>query len=393
MSRKFWTQTTRPSEIKRLNKKLIIPAFSANCGKSSSLVFGGVVGAANDAILAGKNEFTVECWFKPEGPSSFFVYKGVVNEAWRLQWIDLGGGVNYLFAVFTNSAGTTYTIYSDILPTEYQWSHIAWTYSKAGLISKLYLNGRRCGSVVIANFGLRVHDGTGMTIQLSLAASVDDLRFWNVARTEEQINYNRYAPRGVVDSANGLIAYWNFNEGAGNIATDLMAGLIITPLANNILQWSTESPMKYGASFIAAKASVANLTSSENVSLKFPLIPPSNVNFALAISWTDFNNKFQRRLLWNPDASVGNIDWAPQLVYYNGERLPPTFDFEIINIDGKATVDLASDYTIELSNTSLPNDSTDITEVSVGTLTIDKTLAQNFSLTPFPLTFNSMQTY
>ncbi len=55
-------------------------------------------------------------------------------------------------------------------------------------------------------------------LQILIPVLLDDIRFWNIVRTEEQIN----AAKGIVVSRNseGLQTYWGMNEGSGNICFD-----------------------------------------------------------------------------------------------------------------------------------------------------------------------------
>ncbi|MFL2997238.1 MAG: LamG-like jellyroll fold domain-containing protein [Candidatus Neomarinimicrobiota bacterium] len=64
--------------------------------------------------------------------------------------------------------------------------------------------------------GARVY-GDGSTT-LEYTGRVDDLAFWNSALTEEEIQANMNA--NLSGNEEGLVAYWNFNEGSGDILTD-----------------------------------------------------------------------------------------------------------------------------------------------------------------------------
>ena len=47
---------------------------------------------------------------------------------------------------------------------------------------------------------------------------MDEVRLWNYARTTEQISSNmNYEMSGLEQ---GLVAYWDFNEGAGGVLED-----------------------------------------------------------------------------------------------------------------------------------------------------------------------------
>ncbi len=54
---------------------------------------------------------------------------------------------------------------------------------------------------------------------------IDEVRIWNVARTQAQIRDNMC--RQLTGTETGLVGYWNMNEGTGNTVNDL------TPNANH----------------------------------------------------------------------------------------------------------------------------------------------------------------
>ena len=50
-----------------------------------------------------------------------------------------------------------------------------------------------------------------------LPGEISELRVWNIHRTADEIADNMYS---VEPHSEGLIAYWKFNEGSGNIIHD-----------------------------------------------------------------------------------------------------------------------------------------------------------------------------
>lgn len=412
MAREFWKKSTSPAQIGRLRKTITIPAFSAPCGvigclKSTFTNAGGVgdaprISAANDGVIAGNNEFTLECWVKIMTSSGFGITKGIINPLFDLRQSVFGDGLGYpgqLVALVYNSAGTSYLLQSSGLMDPYSWNHIALVYSKSALLAKLYLNGSLVASIAIANLGMRAHDATGLTYS-PLAGSgqlLDELRVWNVARTQDQILNNMFAPRGAVDSGNGLVAYWNFSGAASaTTSVDLINALVLN-LASSGSQSSRlvnqttvdDCPLRYGASFIAAQFPITFSTILNNVSIH-PIVKPSGVNFQLAVSWFDDDGNFQRKYLWSAPTGV---DIAPVLEEYTGQKLPSSgFILECWNIDGNATIDLETALVLNMSFTTGATSSSDTTQLSFGTGVEDSSLAANFPIA-FPATFNTQQTY
>lgn len=410
MSKEFWGKSALSTEIRRNNEKIVIPAFSANCGPTEYCLHAlpavdGVAffGANLDAGLDLHNAITGEAWIKPATGSALvgiFSY-GILQAGSSSRYcMYISGGFLYVSLNLTATGQVTLQSASRINAN--QWVHVAFTYDKASL--KLYINGVLDSQAAYTNAIL-----AGVGDYLTLGDNLDfegagpfygylsEVRIWNIALSAGDMlaKYNTYRSYGVAGIDTGLVGYFKLNENSvARTVTNKVSGKGSSFTATQ-WEWSTDyPPLIYGASFIAAKFPVAALSGTDNLSLKFPVVPPLECNFGLAVSWTDpVADIFQRRLLWSPDVDLGVLDIALALVPYNGERLPPTFDIEAWNIDGFATCDLTSAKDIKLSLTTTPSTSIDTTNTSLGTLTKDTTLAQNFPLTPFPLVFNTQQIY
>jgi hypothetical protein len=53
----------------------------------------------------------------------------------------------------------------------------------------------------------------------SFAGEMDEVRVWNTARSEAEIQANR--DRRLAGDEPGLVAYWNFDEGEGQVVSDV----------------------------------------------------------------------------------------------------------------------------------------------------------------------------
>ncbi|HHE38908.1 MAG TPA: choice-of-anchor D domain-containing protein, partial [Candidatus Cloacimonetes bacterium] len=51
---------------------------------------------------------------------------------------------------------------------------------------------------------------------------IDEMRVWNVVRSETELRENMHIP--LVGTETGLVSYWQFNEGTGTTATDIISG-------------------------------------------------------------------------------------------------------------------------------------------------------------------------
>ena len=102
-----------------------------------------------------------------------------------------------------------------------EWSHVAGTYDASTQEMHLYVNGALVASAtaLVAAF-----DGSGFEIgsveSERFWGEIDDVRFWNVARTPAQIVAS-YQAEVAVDAT--LVGYWKFNETGGTTADDASA--------------------------------------------------------------------------------------------------------------------------------------------------------------------------
>lgn len=98
-----------------------------------------------------------------------------------------------------------------------EWVHAAFTYD--GTIQKLYINGILANSRDLE--GRELPEGSEewrigrlWDIGLYMNGNIDEVRIWNTARTCDEINANM--KNELTGTENGLIAYYNFNQGEAN---------------------------------------------------------------------------------------------------------------------------------------------------------------------------------
>ncbi len=98
------------------------------------------------------------------------------------------------------------------------WNHIALTYSDGEL--KFYINGELEDTQTISDAGSCAYE-TNLNIgrrrmfdEFYFAGKIDEVRIWNVTRTENDIQswYNYH----LAGNETGLVGYWTFDEGEGD---------------------------------------------------------------------------------------------------------------------------------------------------------------------------------
>jgi hypothetical protein len=172
------------------------------------------VGAPNPA----NSSFTREAWVNiPSHAGNLNIISSNMSPFW------ISGGV--LKAGIANN----YTLVNDIAAFPLNtWVHVAVTFDDAANTMKLYRDGVlvNTNSAVAASYTaentfIGSHQGTGSFF----SGSIDEVRFWNVARTQAEIQNNRNTE---ITPANepDLAAYYTFNHG---IITGNNSGLRVVP--------------------------------------------------------------------------------------------------------------------------------------------------------------------
>jgi hypothetical protein len=181
------------------------------------------VQVADHPDLDLRHRWTVETWVYPRGVGNgadedlISKWDGVADAAYILQ---IDGGTGKLRLV-TNNGLTQSIILSNTQLTNRVWQHVAATF-RAGTL-KLYLNGvlDRTVTGVLTPINSSQPLAFGREGNFSggtLDGRLDEVRVWNVVRTPNQIaNWRR---RKLSGTETGLVGYWSFDEGQGQVAAD-----------------------------------------------------------------------------------------------------------------------------------------------------------------------------
>ena len=180
------------------------------------------VDVSNNASLNVTN-FTLEAWVKIDPAQNQRM--GIVGKPY---WINrsratstngLGYGLDIDFGsvrVFGGQSdgswsGAGYSISTANISGE--WAHIAGTYDGSNF--KLYINGvlvkTQSYSGGVYNNTQKLTIGSWPSENKFFKGEIDDVRVWNIVRTESEISQNK--DNELVGNETGLVAYYNFNHG------------------------------------------------------------------------------------------------------------------------------------------------------------------------------------
>ncbi len=187
------------------------------------LDFDGVddfVSIANSASLTMSTTMTLEAWFKadafPNLTQMIFNKEGEYEVAVRSD-----GSLQWAIAQADNSWTWHNTGY---IVTTGVWTHVAVCYN-SGVVTT-YVNGHSVhseaitgpiGDVYPAMNELRI-GGRSNAANAHFDGAIDDVRVWNVARTQAQVQASMAAT--LVGNETGLVGYYKFDEQGGTVVTD-----------------------------------------------------------------------------------------------------------------------------------------------------------------------------
>ena len=186
------------------------------------------------------DEITVEAWIKPTSlPQGHYIYEGRSTIIWNGN--QAAGHDPYIFYIneygcleahvdFVSGPPGLFII-DDTPVSLNEWHHVALVITSLHL--KLYLDGDLVEELAHSR-GLPDKGYSHVTIgrhrwyKNPFGGLMDEVRVWGVARTEEEINTLMYEQ--LTGGESGLTAYWDFNEGSGQVVHDLTANQIVGAL-------------------------------------------------------------------------------------------------------------------------------------------------------------------
>ncbi len=187
------------------------------------LEFGGIddfVSIAGSASLTMSTTMTMEAWFRaddyPNATQMILNKEGEYEVA-----VHADGSLRWAIARSDNTWAWHNTGFA---VTTGQWTHVAITYDNGTVTT--YVNGALVdtasqpgpiGDVYPAFNELRI-GGRSNASTAHFDGAIDDVRIWNVARTQAQIQASMAAT--LVGNETGLVGYYKFDEQSGTTVTD-----------------------------------------------------------------------------------------------------------------------------------------------------------------------------
>lgn len=203
---------------------------------NNALHFDGVndrVDLTSNSLQDGATAFTIEAWIKPDNSNWDGAYHAIFGR-------QIVGSRNPSF--YLKDGKIHIDSYEDVTNTRFDllteqalisqnvWSHIALV--KEGTTFKIYINGSLAATTPAPNAVNIVGAYQLGFVDNYYAGLLDEVRFWNVSRSQSDIQATMNVPLSGTES--GLLDYYNFNQGiVGGNNTSITTLLDNTATANN----------------------------------------------------------------------------------------------------------------------------------------------------------------
>lgn len=183
------------------------------------------IDCGTDASLNITGPVTVEAWIYLTDVLSN--YERIVEKDWTNSYY-LGAGFNdnsIGFGMDPNSNAANIVETGAGAIGTFRWVHVAGSWDGSTL--RIYINGDLAASKAWSN----TVDGSANSTKIGkyyaggllFEGFMDEIRIWNTARSQTDIQNNLYKELDNPASESNLVAYYRFNEGSGQISADLSA--------------------------------------------------------------------------------------------------------------------------------------------------------------------------
>lgn len=206
-----------------------------NIGSGNCLDFDGVsdwINVPDSPSLNTTGDLTIEAWIN---------LQTTAVQQWLVSKYNSAPDASYTFIIQNNSTlqffiqgtaalGSNMWVNTTSAPLNVgEWQHVAAVFDASASTMNIYVNGidqpvtlngsqTSINSTTLA-VGIGARNATSATY---FDGQIDDVRIWNIARTQQEIQDNMCQALDRALEPN-LVGCWNMNEGTGGIITDLTA--------------------------------------------------------------------------------------------------------------------------------------------------------------------------
>ena len=316
----------------RGNNNYVAPIAVAT-SQANALDFDGIddyVDCGINTSLNLRSSMTIELWIKPNQNMGNGKWDRLVNKDWYTGYFFGGkeGATNALAVALSGDLNAAVTPNNTI--DIGVWQHVGFVFDDPANTIKIYKNGVLI-STSTWNGTITGNPNSSLTLSQSsetFNGAMDDVRIWNVARTQTEIQTNMNTE--LAGTETGLKAYYLFNQGisSGNNTTITS----VTDKTANVLNGTLNNFAKTGATsnFVVGKVSGSIVTNGLVLNLD---ASNSSSYSGTGTTWTDLSGSSNNGTLLN-GATFNSANGGTMVFDGNDDRVQtnynPTFtDFTV----------------------------------------------------------------
>lgn len=302
-----------------LDMGLFLSADSMN----KSIEFNGqntYIRVVNDPSLNIINSITFEAWAYAYDwdCNPRFLQKGTSDNQYRFH-----AAYGDLFMELKGLS--TEQIYGD-LPETNEWHHVAGVYNQELGYIALYIDGNLeektegvSGTIKTSNDVLCIATKRPSAPDCDyFNGLIDEVRIWNIARTQEEILQNMY--NELSGTEDGLAGYWKLNEGSGDLVYDATSNSNNGRFINNPEWFSFGAPINLGWLAISTEAGIIPASSHFDLDVMF-----NSMDYDIGIYLATLN-------ILSNDPENPEVEVPVQLVVSDPVFIPEPLDLKDISI-------------------------------------------------------------
>lgn len=223
---------------------LLLPLWSA-AQNTASIAFDGVddyVDCGTSSMFELTDSVTLEAWVKVD-ITQFNPFGRIIDKFNHVEdeGVNLISNGGHLFMEIRDPNGDGYSVYGSSID-DGSWHHVAGSFSGTEL--KIYIDGVlddqysfTATTIAPSANALSIGNGWDGAAYLPLHGSIDEVRIWNIVRTEAEI---LACMNSRLDGNEpGLLGYWRLDENSGITTADL-TGFGNDGTLGNGAAWSTD---------------------------------------------------------------------------------------------------------------------------------------------------------
>ncbi len=220
-------------------------------GAGSALQFDGSTNymSASSPVFTA---YTIEAWvkFNNSGINQTMIVASTAGMTGNSHQMRTDGSGHFLHYTWDNNSRM---IYSTTTIVAGQWYHVAIVAQNSGTAS-LYINGvsegtpQSVGTLWTGFTTLFYGSNINQNGLSNFSGTMDEVRIWNVARTQGQIAASMYS--SVPANSTGLIAYYKLNEASGSTAANAVGASYTGTLVNSPTWVLSTAPVDVYSSYL-----------------------------------------------------------------------------------------------------------------------------------------------